>query len=114
MGDSGAMGGRTAGRPRQGREMGSVHLFDFNERDIPHTTGIHRIVVDRQKGKKGEKKRFHLLSPRIGEIGGLTFFQLFFQSWKKHAISKCSPVGTKRTYDVLVKTRKKRGGGGEL
>ena len=73
MGDSSAMGGRTAGRPRQGREMGSVHLFNFNERDIPHTTGIHRIVVDRQKGKKGEKKRFHLLSPRKGEIGGTMF-----------------------------------------
>ena len=27
MGDGGAMGGRTAGRPRQGREMGSVHLI---------------------------------------------------------------------------------------
>jgi len=25
--DGGAMGGRTAGRPRQGREMGSVHLI---------------------------------------------------------------------------------------
>jgi hypothetical protein len=45
MGKGGAMGGRTAGRPRQGREMGSVHL-DVNRRDIPHTTGIHRIVVD--------------------------------------------------------------------
>jgi len=27
MGNDGAMGGRTAGRPRQGREMGSVHLI---------------------------------------------------------------------------------------
>jgi len=27
MGDGGAMGDRTAGRPRQGREMGSVHLI---------------------------------------------------------------------------------------
>ena len=27
MGDGGAMGGRTAGRPRQGREMGSVNLI---------------------------------------------------------------------------------------
>ena len=27
MGDGGAMGDRTAWRPRQGREMGSVHLI---------------------------------------------------------------------------------------
>jgi hypothetical protein len=33
------------------------------ERGIPHTTGIHRVVVDRKKGKKGEKKRFNLLPP---------------------------------------------------
>ena len=29
MGDGGAMGGRTAGWLRQGREMGSVHLLIF-------------------------------------------------------------------------------------
>ena len=28
-GGGGAMGGRTAGRPRQGREMGSVHHLIF-------------------------------------------------------------------------------------
>ena len=27
MGDGGAMGGRTTGRPQQGRTMGSVHLI---------------------------------------------------------------------------------------
>ena len=29
MGNGGAMGGRMAGRPRQGREMGSVHLSEI-------------------------------------------------------------------------------------
>jgi len=57
-----------------------------------------------KKNKRGKKKRLHLLSPRKGEIGGLTFFSTFFQSWKKQAISKCSPLGTKLTYDVLAKT----------
>ena len=33
MGDVGAMGGRTAGLLRQGREMGEVHLLDVNQRD---------------------------------------------------------------------------------
>jgi hypothetical protein len=49
MGDSGAMGGRTAAAGRQGglgREGDGVspssYLLDFNERDIPHTTGIHK------------------------------------------------------------------------
>jgi hypothetical protein len=49
------------------------------ERGIPHTTGIHRIiVVDRKKGKKGEKKRFNLLPPEKGKIGGLTKSCTFF------------------------------------
>jgi hypothetical protein len=45
---------------------------------IPHTTGIHRIVVDQKKGKKGEKKRFHRLPPQKGEIRGLTKSCTFF------------------------------------
>jgi hypothetical protein len=48
------------------------------ERGIPHTTGIHRIVVDRKKGKKGENKRFPRLPPGKGEIGGLTKSLTFF------------------------------------
>jgi hypothetical protein len=48
------------------------------ERGIPHTTGIHRIVVDQKKGKKGEKKRFNLLPPEKGEIRGLTKSCTFF------------------------------------
>ena len=37
MGDGGAMGGRTAGRLWQGREMGSVHLiFLILMREIFH------------------------------------------------------------------------------
>jgi hypothetical protein len=33
------------------------------ERGIPHTTGIHRIVVDQKKGKKGEKKKVQPFVP---------------------------------------------------
>jgi hypothetical protein len=55
-GGGGAMGGRMAGRPWQGREMGSVHLIsyllDFNERDIPHNTGIHKQVGEPKKVRK--------------------------------------------------------------
>jgi hypothetical protein len=48
------------------------------EKRIPHTTGIHRIVVDRKKGKKGEKKRLNLLHLKKGEIGELTKSCTFF------------------------------------
>jgi hypothetical protein len=58
------------------------------KRGIPHTTGIHRIVVDQKKGKKGEKKRFNLLHPKKGEIGGLTKSCTFFQLWNKRALPK--------------------------
>jgi hypothetical protein len=34
MGDGGAMGGRTAGLPQQGREMGGVHLLEMSIREI--------------------------------------------------------------------------------
>jgi hypothetical protein len=63
-------------------------------------------VVDRKKGKKGEKKRFNLLPPRKGEIRGLTFFSFVFQSWNKKAIPKRLPSGTKPTYNVLAKNQK--------
>ncbi len=53
MGDGSAMGGRTAaaGRQRQdgraaaagqGDGVSPSYLLDFNERDILHTTGIHK------------------------------------------------------------------------
>jgi hypothetical protein len=38
--------------------------------------------------KKGEKKSFHLLCFEKGEIGGLTFFSPFFQSWNFLGIPK--------------------------
>jgi hypothetical protein len=66
--------GRTAGRPRQGREMGSVHLiFLILMREIFHIIGIHKQVGE---PKKGEKKVCTVF--RKGEIGGLTFFSTFF------------------------------------
>jgi len=87
MGDGGAMGGRMAGRPRQGDGVSpsSCYLLDFNERDILHTIGIHKEVG---APKKVRKKGAHLLCSEKGENGGLTFFSLFFQSWNKKAIPK--------------------------
>jgi hypothetical protein len=68
--------GRTAGRPRQGREMGSVHLiFLILMREIFHIIGIHKQVGE---PKKVRKKGLHLLCFEKGEIGGLTFFSTFF------------------------------------
>ncbi len=60
------------------------------EKGIPHTTGIHRIVVDQKKGKKGEEKRFNLLHLEKGEIGGVGSPKVapFFQSWNKRALPK--------------------------
>jgi hypothetical protein len=59
MVDGGAMGGRTAaagrqgGRGRAGRWGHSPsYLLDFNERDIPHTTGIHKQVNGPKKVRK--------------------------------------------------------------
>jgi hypothetical protein len=67
------------GRPPQGEVVSpSYQWHRTNERGIPHTTGIHRIVVDQKKGKKGEKKRFNLLHLKKGEIGGLTKSCTFF------------------------------------
>jgi hypothetical protein len=45
------------GQPPQGEEVTpSYQWHQTNERGIPHTTGIHRIVVDQKKGKKVRKK----------------------------------------------------------
>ena len=38
MGDGSAMGNRMAGLPRQGREMGELHLLDVNQRDNGNST----------------------------------------------------------------------------
>jgi hypothetical protein len=77
---------------------------------ILHSTGIHKQVVDPKK----VRKKVQPFAPKKGEIGGLAFFSTFISLWKKQVIAKCSPVGTKRTYVVLAKTRKKGGGEGEL
>jgi hypothetical protein len=68
--------GRTAGRPRQGREMGSVHLIFLilMLREIFH---MLQEFINRSVNQKGEKKSFHLLCSEKGEIGGLTFFATF-------------------------------------
>jgi hypothetical protein len=45
------------GRLPQGELVSpSYQWHRINERGIPHTTGIHRIVVDQKKGKKVRKK----------------------------------------------------------
>jgi len=91
-------GGGDGRRRRNGRQDGraaaagqgdgvspSPYLLDFNERDILHTTGIHKQVG---APKKVRKKGAHLLCSEKGENGGLTFFHFFFQSWNKKAIPK--------------------------
>ena len=94
------------GLPPQGELVSpSYEWHQTNERGIPHTAGIHRIVVDRKKGKKGEKKRFNLLHL---EKGGSPKVAPFFQSWNKRALPKWLPTGTKCTYGVLAKEWKKR------
>jgi hypothetical protein len=52
-------GNRAAAAGRSGKSI---------ERGISHTTGIHKIVVDQKKGKKGVKKRFYLVHLKKGEI----------------------------------------------
>ena len=81
-------GGGDGRRRRNGRQDGraaaagqgdgvspSSYLLDFNERDILHTTGIHKQVG---APKKVRKKGAHLLCSEKGENGGLTFFFTFF------------------------------------
>jgi hypothetical protein len=59
----------------QGDGVSPSYLLDFNERDILHTTGIHKEVG---APKKVRKKGAHLLGFEKGENGGLTFFFTFF------------------------------------
>ena len=96
MGDGGAMGGRTAGRPRQGREMGSVHLiFLILMREIFY------ILQESYAGectKKGEKKSFHLLCSEKGEIN----IQMI-ACWYKTYIRRFGEE-TKKTKGVTVDT----------
>ena len=70
--------GRQDGRAAaagQGDGVSPSYLLDFNERDILHTTGIHKQVG---APKKVRKKGSHLLCFEKGENGGLTFFFTFF------------------------------------
>jgi hypothetical protein len=59
-----------------------------NERGIPHTTGIHRIVVDRKKGKKGEEKGSTFCISKKVRSEGSPKVAPFFQSWNKRALPK--------------------------
>ncbi len=87
MGDGGAMGGRTAGCPQQGREMEEVHLLDMLIREIMeilHTTGIHEKLGD---PKKVRKKGPTFCPPKKVRLEGSPFFQ-FILWWIRQAIPK--------------------------
>jgi hypothetical protein len=60
----------------------------YIKRGIPHTTGIHRIVVDQKKGKKGEKKGSPVCPLKKVRSEGSPKVALFFQSWNKRALPK--------------------------
>jgi hypothetical protein len=87
MGDGGAMGGRTAAAGRQdgraaaagqGDGVSPSYLLDFNERDIPHTTGIHKQVGEPKKVRKIVST---FCVPKKVRSEGSPFSPPFFQSW---------------------------------
>jgi hypothetical protein len=45
-------GGTAAAAAGQGDGVSPSYLLDFNERDIPHTTGIHKQVGEPKKVRK--------------------------------------------------------------
>jgi hypothetical protein len=71
-----------------GQEDGVVNVLNVNERDSPHTTGIHKIVVNKKKCKNVEKKRVEHFSTYFCRFGGLLKVEYFFQLWNKRAIPK--------------------------
>jgi hypothetical protein len=92
MVDGGAMGGRTAaagrqgGRGRAGRWGHSPsYLLDFYERDILHTTGIHKQVNGPKKVRK--KVSTFCVSKKVRSEDS-PFFSPFFQSWNFLGIPK--------------------------
>ncbi len=97
------------GRPPQGEVVSpSYQLHRTNERGIPHTTGIHRIVVDQKKGKKAEKKRFNLLHLEKGEIRELTKSCIFFSIVEEKGITQMIAYWYKtfiRRFDEGVKKK---------
>ena len=74
-----------AGTARQGDGVSPSYLLDFNERDIPHTTGIHKQVGE---PKKVRKKVSTFCVPKKVRSEGSPFSPPFFQSWNKQAIPK--------------------------
>ena len=86
MGDGGAMGSRTAGLLRQGREMGDVHLLEMLLREIMeilHTSGIHKQVGEPKK----VRKKVQTFVTKKGESRVLAFLLLFFNRGKDRQYS---------------------------
>ena len=80
--------GRQDGRAAaagQGDGVSPSYLLDFNERDIPHTTGIHKQVGE---PKKVRKKVSTFCVPKKVRSEGSPFFSPFFQSWNFFGIPK--------------------------
>jgi len=66
----------------------NIDTMASNEDERQWQFYILQKFINRSVTKKGEKKGSNLLCFEKGEIGGLTFFSPFFQSWNKKAIPK--------------------------
>jgi hypothetical protein len=67
--------------------------------EILHTTGIHKQVGDPTK----VRKKVPPFATKKGGIGGLTFFSIFFQSWKIQCPKRVGSFGS--STDFLVKRK---------
>jgi len=85
MGDVNEWQDGRAAAAGQGDGVSLSNLFDFNERDIPHTTGIHKQVGE---PKKVRTKVSTFCVPKKVRSEGSAFSPPFFQSWNKQAIPK--------------------------
>jgi hypothetical protein len=77
-------GNGVAAAGRGGKSI--LSMDQTNERGNPHTTGIHRIVVDRKKGKKVRKKGSTFCISKKARLEGSPKVAPFFQSWNKRAL----------------------------
>jgi len=75
MGDGGAMGGRAAAAGQGDGVSPSSYLLDFNERDILHSTGIHKQVG---APKKVRKKVHTFCVPKKVRMEDSPFFHFLF------------------------------------
>jgi hypothetical protein len=62
----------------QGDGVSPSYFLDFNERDIPHTAGIHKQAGEPKKVRK--KVSTFCVSKKVRSEGS-PFFPPFFQSW---------------------------------